>query len=264
LLKRNSEAGKDASALLREFDETALPVYAIKEFHGGPLKNFIWFYNKLAVTNSYAASLRALQRMAMTPRRYTVSTALEALTSVVWENKPTLAQLTKAHGDRASLDSVLADSFKVALKVRIMQGWRRRRSVTTHVVEELSCYKESDLNENDGGVIVIEAKKCEYLRECSLAPRLRLIPSQIALLRDVVSMQGQKPENVRRLRVLRHFVRTPKRDMDEQMCRDLGDAYFALFGPKDAVILSTNVKDLEPLAASLKKTVQRPQPRKSE
>lgn len=260
LLKGKSEAGQKASAILHEFDKTMLPVYAIKEFHGGPLKNFAWFYNKLVVTNSFAASLQALQRMSMTPRRYTVSTALEALSTIARETlaNTTLNQLSQTHGAKAKADSVLADSFRFALKVRIVQAWRRRRGVASDVVEELSCYTESAPKEDGGGVLVIEGKRCSYLRECCLAPKLRLMAEEISRLRDVVSRQEQKNENVRRLRVLRHFCRTPKRDMSEEMCRDLGDAYFALFAPPDATILSTNPKDLEPLASALNKTIQRP------
>ena len=79
LLKRRSDTGIKAIEALRRFETTELPVYAIKEFQSGPLKNFAWFHNKLATTKSFAAAVTALQKMAMTPRRYTVATALEGL-----------------------------------------------------------------------------------------------------------------------------------------------------------------------------------------
>lgn len=67
-----------AKAALDRYDWTGLPVYAIKEFRAGPLKNWIWFYNIL-FNNSYPNALRALHRMAFTPKRYTTLTAIEAI-----------------------------------------------------------------------------------------------------------------------------------------------------------------------------------------
>ena len=60
------------------------------------------------------------------------------------------------------------------------------------------------------------------------------------------------------MQVLSDLIRNPKRPMTQQMCRDLGDAFFALFAPDNAVILTTNRKDHEPLAHALGKKVESP------
>lgn len=46
--------------------------------------------------------------------------------------------------------------------------------------------------------------------------------------------------------------------LTDSQCRDLGDAVFALLAPHDSVILTTNLKDHEPLASALGKTAQLP------
>ena len=46
--------------------------------------------------------------------------------------------------------------------------------------------------------------------------------------------------------------------MTERMCDDLGDAIFAFFAPPGSVILTTNMRDFEPLAGALGKSVEKP------
>jgi hypothetical protein len=46
--------------------------------------------------------------------------------------------------------------------------------------------------------------------------------------------------------------------MDAKDCRRLGDAFFALYAPPDAVILTTNIKDHAPLAEALGKQARIP------
>lgn len=96
------------------------------------------------------------------------------------------------------------------------------------------------------------------MRECCLAPLLRERIPELKKLLAAVKDQPDKPENRRRAKALRAICRTPNREFSEEMCRNLGDAYFALFAPAEAVILTTNVKDLEPLASALGKKVKRP------
>jgi hypothetical protein len=259
LLKKNHESGNQASAALRRFTETELPVYAIKEFQGGPLKNFIWFHNVLAVNGSFSRSLTKLHKMALTPRRYTTATAIEALRGAAETslNDVTLKDLSKQYGALANPDVVLAERFRLSLKANIFRGWRQRRRVTTSVVEPLSCYAERGIEE-DQGLLSIAMPQCAPTRECCLAPLLRDRINQLQKLREILKSQDQKPENVRRGKVLRALHRTPKREMNVTMCRDLGDAYFALFAPQNSTILSTNLRDIDPLATALGKRTERP------
>jgi hypothetical protein len=46
--------------------------------------------------------------------------------------------------------------------------------------------------------------------------------------------------------------------MDRDICRSLGDAIFAFFAPDDCIIVTTNLKDHEPLARALNKSATRP------
>jgi hypothetical protein len=46
--------------------------------------------------------------------------------------------------------------------------------------------------------------------------------------------------------------------LDNGKCRSLGDAVFAFLAPADSVILTTNVKDHQPLAEALGKSAISP------
>jgi len=77
-------------------------------------------------------------------------------------------------------------------------------------------------------------------------------------IRKVLLKEPKTRENERRARALRQLIRKPKAAVSEQTCRDLGDAFFAVFAPNDSVILTTNTKDHTPLAATLRKKTEAP------
>jgi hypothetical protein len=257
-LLKPGKVGMQAKAALRRYEVTELPVYAIKEFKAGPLKNFVWFHNKLALTKSLTKSLQALQRMSLSPKRYTVATAIEALQAAAHKNKNlSTADLVERYGDTAKWDTVACDRYRLAIRVQIERAWKQRRKITSHIVIPLHCYKEhAPVEEN--GVLNIEPTKCNPEKECCLSPILKGRPDDLRRLKEALDSQSPKPENKRRRRVLRALFRTPKRPMTEKMCRDLGDAFFTLFAPSDSVILTTNLRDHEPLAEALEKKVEAP------
>jgi hypothetical protein len=168
LLKGNPRT----KAALAPFDWSGLPVYAINEFRAGPLRNWIWFYNKL-VSNSYSDALRALHRMGFTPKRYTTLTAIEALQQVAREFESMVNEevLAKYPGD--TLGHVIRDQYLLHLKRRIVQSWRQRRSLTTDVVQELPCYTERVPRFQPEGIIEKDHLGCDHGGECSLAVELR-------------------------------------------------------------------------------------------
>ncbi len=251
--------GKAARASLRQYSETELPVYAIKEFKAGPLTNFVWFHNKLVLTQSFSRALEVLQRMSLSPKRYTVATALEALQGAASVNASlTSGELVSKYGEKAKLDSILCDRYRFTIRVAIEKAWRRRRSLTTRVVVPLSCYREVAPFEEDG-VLKLEPTRCAVQTECCLAPEMKQHPDELRRLKAAIDAQPLKPENQRRAQALRAMYRTPKRPVSDAMCRNLGDAFFAFFAPPNAVILTTNVRDHAPLAGALGKTVDEPE-----
>lgn len=257
-LLKPGELGKAAKAAIRRYDTTELPVYAIKEFKAGPLKNFAWMHNTLVSTGSFKGSLRALQRMSRTPKTYLTSTALEALTEASDSiGSMTGPELIQKYGKVATLDSVQCDEYRYAIRMSISKAWKRRRKVTTRTIQELTCYREAEPFE-ERGLIILEPYRCKEQEGCCLAPALKQDLDSVRKLRDAVDAQPKNEERRKRYQALREIARKPKTEVTEKMCRHLGDAMFAFFAPQDATILTTNIKDHEPLANSLGKQVERP------
>lgn len=248
-----------ARAAIARYSVSQLPEYAIKEFKAGPLSYYTWMHNKLATTGSFAAALQYLQSMSRSPKRYLTSTAIQALqTSAAGSMAQfTTSQMAQKHGPNAAMDKVLCDEYRLAIKAIILLGWKERRKLTTEVVDPLSCYDETDpFVKRD--LIELGRRSCPLSTQCSLAPDLRAKPADLKKLRNVALAQGNRPEHQRRAKALRELYRNPKRPVNEKTCRSLGDAIFAFFAPKDAVILTTNVTDHGPLAAALGKSVDKP------
>ena len=248
-----------AKAAIRGFQESLLPVYAIKEFKAGPLHHYVWFHGKLVTTNSWAKTLGQLRKTAMSSfKSRWVSTAVEALEAAAVKNRyETLGQLRQKYGDIATEDAVICDRYRYSLRLIIMRGWKSRRRLTSHVVGELECYVEGELVEEHGLIELGEIHCCPK-DECALAADLRREPEILEAMRKATDGQPSKLENVRRSQVLSDLIRIPNRKLTPKECRYLGDAVFAFFCPADATILTTNERDLRPLAEALNKNVQTP------
>lgn len=247
LLKKNP-IGDAARESLKRYAETILPVYAIKEFKAGPLQYYIYLHNKLLTTNSVAQTLSALTViMQSQPNRARTASAA-------------LADFIGAYGKISLTDMEAADLYRSATKRAIMSAWRKRRTSTTRVSDELTCYLESDPEISlRTGMFENPATSCKLYgsQECCLASNLKGRAKDLSALLEAIKGKEKKEDNRRRA-VLRKMLNTPKRPMDPNDCRKLGDAFFALFAPSDAVILTTNIKDHEPLALALGKTVATP------
>jgi predicted nucleic acid-binding protein len=255
ILLNSGEAKATALKAISRYNEILLPVYAIKEFKAGPLANFVWIHNKLVVTDSYEKSIDALQRMSRTPRRYTTSTALQALKEASGSiAKQTTTDLLKKYGETTSIDKILCDEFRLALKFRIFSSWKRRRKIATDVITPLACYREVAPYEKRG-LIELEPKGCKS--ECSMSTLLKSRPGDLRKMRDAIK-DSDKTENKRRSKILRQLYRTPGASLHDKECRYLGDAVFVFLAPEDAVILTTNITDHGLLAKALGKNAVSP------
>ncbi len=253
LLLKDDERAKLA---LGRYGWTGLPVYAIKEFRFGPLNNWIWFYNKLVI-NSYTDALRELHRMAFTPKRYTTLTAIEALTQVAKQFEALLTEEVLRNYPGETLDQVIRDQYLLHMKRKIIESWRRRREVTSEVVQEIPCYSERAPSFQTGGLIDSVRLGCDHGGECSLAADLRKRNADLAKILKMLKRLPAKPEHERQIATLKEFLKKKSRIVfGDLQCRRLGDVMFAIFCPGDAVILTTNMKDHEPLAAAVAKRAE--------
>jgi hypothetical protein len=85
---------------------------------------------------------------------------------------------------------------------------------------------------------------------------MRADPTSLKALKAAVDKQASKPENARRSRALDALL--ANKAMTERICDDLGDAILVFFAPPDSVILTTNLRDFEPLAGAVGKSAEKP------
>ncbi len=255
LLKAGDIKNKSLAALAK-YNHTELPVYAIKEFKDGPLSYYAYIHNKLAVHKSFSQALSALQKLSATPQRYRLSTSLEALkTAADSISNLTTGELVKKYGNKAVLDIMLADEYRILISTMIIKAWKKRRSCTTEVVNPLSCYKETAPYFKKG-LMTLDDRKCPRDIDCCMNSFMKANIPDIKLLFSAINqIQNQRSEDKRRRKVLKNIIRKPKQNFGEKECRDLGDAVFSLYAPSSSAILTTNKRDHEPLAKSLGKKI---------
>jgi predicted nucleic acid-binding protein len=256
LFKPKTPQGKAAKEALKSYDRTLLPVYAIKELKAGILNNYVWLYNRLTESKSFWEVFSILYTESRSLRRNRLSTALEALSlmksSIAAEMNNSLKQ---RYGVGANEDSVMSDEVRYRLRRAVTNAWKNRRSVTTEVIQPLSCYEEIDPTE-ERGLLINKPIKCKAGVECCMANALRANVPHLEKLRDA-SAVGEPAAHQTRHKILKDLCRK-RIVLDDNKCRSLGDAIFAFFSPDDATILTTNMKDHEPLANALGKRAARP------
>lgn len=258
ILLQSGERKVAAQAALGRFSSSELPVYAIKEFKAGPLRNFVWFHNKLALLKSFQKAVAVLHSMSLTPRRYTTATALQALHAALQSaQSQTYGMLVTKYGRDAHPDTVMCDRFRLTLKRKIISAWRRRRSITTNVVLPLICYEEVDPIEVHG-ILDVTPTRCEREPICSMTKALKSEPNNLTRLKRALEKNSNKRERQRQIKLLRKLIRNKWATITDSECRTLGDVVFAFFAPEDAVILTTNISDHKLLADALAKKVEAP------
>jgi hypothetical protein len=212
----------------------------------------------LVETNSFSATFASLQRLSGTPQRYLTSTSIEALrVSAYGSERTTLKHLSAKYGETAAFAAVQRDEYRLAIKNAVLRAWKRRRRITSEVVEPLSCYLEVGPYEIRG-LLELQPVRCNAPDGCALSAKLRQSLDELKKMKQAVDAQVQKPENIHRARALKEIIRKPRSPVSEEKCRHLGDAMIALLAPTDAVILTTNKRDLAPLANALNKRVEKP------
>jgi len=255
-LLKSGETKTTAKAAVEKCSESFLPQYAIKEFKAGALQYFVWFHNKLSQTNSFLNSIMALQRLSVTPQRNRLSTAIQALyeSYKLLSNKP-LDHLIKVYGDKAKVDNVLCDRFKLTLKRKIISSWKNRRKFTTKTGNELECYTEIGPNFSNN-LFSLKPNKC-ITTKCCLSEKYRELSDDLEKIKNVIS-NLPKDEHKKRFKILREFLRKKNYVLSDSECRKLGDIYFVCFCPRESFILTTNVTDHSLMAEVLDKNVKAP------
>jgi hypothetical protein len=257
LLKKDGSE-KAARAAIRRFAEVLVPQFAWKEFKRGPLHTFAWMHNKLLDTGSFSVSLNALQKISRTPRRYFTSTIIQSLHTAFVKgfDGTTIKDLQSRYGSKANLDTVHADILRLELKKAIYSSWPRREKFLGGIYHRLTCYPDAQLVNQDGR-IETRPDDCASGSDCCLKGQLATRRKDVALARARLPKDG-RPETSKRFRVLRQIEKHQGRTMTPKDCRDFGDAYFVLFCPKGATILTTNRRDIQPMADGLRVTVESP------
>jgi hypothetical protein len=252
LLKPKSPKQHRAEEALKRYDETLLPVYSIKEWKAGPLDHFAYLHDKLVFTRSFADTLTAISALSSFSRRRL--TADEAVAAAAQTIKRRPNQFTVLGNN----DSAQADSYRLALVSIILRSWKKRRQVTSSVVDELPCYVEAAPRIGNDGFFDLTPKLCEREDECSLASALKAEPEKLKALRRAIPEGSNRTEDIKRRQALKRLIKRPEEPLTRDFCRDLGDAVFAFFCPKDAVVLTTNISDHEPLAEAVGKRAEKP------
>jgi hypothetical protein len=246
-----------AIAALRKFDETELPAYALKEFSAGALDHVVWMYNKLIETRSATKTLEIAQRQhpVYEKRRTATVTEIWIVLNKMWGSLAARGTLDE-RGIAASNESLHFDYFRLQLYSLIKRAWTKRRRLTTRVVGELPCFHDLPLRV-ERKLFAKPDAVCDASIPCASAIHLRSKKNQLAMVRQVIESQPTSWENRRRCQVIGYILtgKWKSKVVENKDCRAFGDAVFAVLCPPGGTIVTTNVRDIKPLADRLHKFI---------
>lgn len=241
--------GDASRAAIKKFDEVLLPQYAIKEFKAGALRNYVWFHNRVVISQTWTEAVKAIGSLLYQHNKR--STALEALADFSSSlSKAMPAELYRKYPSQ-NMAEIMKREARIWLQTTILRAWRRRRTLATAVVSPLPCYEEKDaLRVRSNGTIDDKPVACST-HDCCLREAFAARGRDVESLLLAAEGMPDKNETVRRRAVLRQLHKHADRPISDDQCRYLGDAVFAMQCPENAQILTTNVKDHQPLANAI-------------
>ena len=104
-----------------------------------------------------------------------------------------------------------------------IRSWRKRRTIATRVVDELSCYVEVAPRVGKDGFFDLTPEQCDGDQECSLGAQLKAQPKLLEALRDAIPKDSERKEDQKRRQALKQLIKHPNKSVDRDICRDLGD-----------------------------------------
>jgi hypothetical protein len=253
LLKADAQKDRAVAALAR-YDETLLPVYAIKEFKAGPLHYYVWCHNKAVEADSVAEVVNAI-RSNMIFKKNLPATALNAIENFHDSIGQQLPGDIQTRYPGMTLQHAMIIELRLWLRQKITRAWRRRRTSFSAVISPLSCYPEADLVLKNSGQLEDGPRDCPK-DDCCQRQKYSGRSADLKLLED--ACVGTKQEVVRRRQALKRLLKHPKAAYERKHCKALGDAIFTLECRAGAEILTTNLVDHKPLADALGFIVRSP------
>jgi hypothetical protein len=250
LLKRDGSQ-LAAKHLMDKYSEVLIPHFSWKEMKRGPLAAFVWFHNKLSQTGDFSVTLIALQKISRTPKKYFTATSIQAIHSA-FVNLFGQSNLVKGgHGlSGEELNKLISRSLRVETRRIVESAWRKRDELGGGIHHRLICYPDAELRFSKE-LLDIDPRDCKKGVKCCLHAEILLNDSRVDTIRNAIDRNDNRKELVDRRQTLRAATKHRSSPLNKDDCRKIGDAYFVIFCPPGYDIITTNSRDIEPMARSV-------------
>lgn len=257
-LADDTEPAKTNSAKAVAANQPAeMPYYAVRELLTGRVRLLCETHNILLAATNVAEALLALSSLPQAQGRKLVS-RIQALAE-------SLRDVYDANPSGSKIDEkreVLQE-----LAIRATRLWLRGRSpknVTS--TQPLACFNDGKITLGAAGELrgPSNSFNCIKQERCAAAAYLydnkSVLTSMINALHPsaLPAVAATKNENQARRKALKELQAQGPKSFNKNLCRALGDAYFAGMCPAHSAVLTTNVQDFLPLCNAVGKNLIHP------
>ncbi len=233
------------------------PYYALRELLAGYIQNLCNVHNIVLASENIAEAVLALSKISSLAGRKkdTQIQSFSAELIEVFRENPT--------GSRNDVKREMLQG----LMLKTVGCWRRANAImSVNNVQPLSCFTQGKIDIDSAGALrgPNNSFNCIKSERCAAAAYLYDNQNDLQKLIDALHPNNLPPsvanknENQQRRKALMELKTKGPKEFSKGRCRALGDAYFAAMCPSDSVVVTSNIKDFEPLCLALSKEVVEP------
>lgn len=254
---KNDPQYTKSSAYIATNQPAIMPYYALRELLVGYVQILCDSHNAIQASDNPAEALIALLRLNPMQGR-----KKEARIKILAEELKGCFDANQT-GQRDQLNREMLQS----LALRVNSVWRRAKRINgVSLKQPLGCFNDGKITYGESGELrgPNDSFNCHKDKRCAAAGYLS--DDQNVLLKLIEALHpnnlpldvANKNENQKRRKALKELQTNGPKKFNKGRCRALGDAYFAAMCPPGSVVLTSNLKDHEPLCEILNKKAVEP------
>ncbi len=253
-IKPNNSKGE---AFIAVNQPSEMPYYALRELQAGRMRVLCDAHNKLHGSTDPGEALLGLLSISPAEGRKREGKLLALAESLkqVFQRNP--------DGSRSDMKREMLQ----AITMKVQRLWTKAQKIQgVKKVQSLACFNEGKLTYGLSGELrgPNNSFNCVQSERCAAAGYIYDNNSDLAKMIDSLhpsrldEKAAHKNENAQRRKALKELQLKGPEKFNKNMCRALGDAYFAAMCPAGSVVLTSNVEDHAPLCKALGKNAMEP------
>jgi hypothetical protein len=251
----NSISKQTSEKFISQNQPSETPYYSLRELLAGPIQNLCNVHNSILASDNIGEALLSISRGNYASGRK-LGSRLGIGHEVLDKFFRDAPDSPRGHMKNEALEWLL---------IRANMMWRKAmKPKNVDIVQSLGCFNSGKLSLGAANELrgPNNSFNCHSKSRCSAAGYIHEDLSSLSKMIDALhpdqidAKLADKQETKSRRKALKELRQHGPDKFNKNMCRALGDAYFAAMCPAGKSVVTTNIVDFEPLCSALNKDLK--------